>query len=52
MKLGIALAGLLALLTPSLALAAGCSHGKQSMTCADGMKLDSESGTCVPDTTA
>lgn len=51
MKLGLALAGLMALLTPTVALAAGCSHGKQVMTCAEGMKLDSESGTCVPDVT-
>ena len=52
MKLGIALAALMAVSAPSLALAMGCDHGKQVMTCAEGMKLDTKSGTCVPDATA
>lgn len=52
MKLGIALAALMSFTAPSLALAMGCDHGKQVMTCAEGMKLDTDSGTCVPDVTA
>ena len=52
MKLALTLGALVALTAPSLALASGCDHGKQVMTCAEGMKLDTSSGTCVPDTTA
>ncbi|UWR32354.1 hypothetical protein K3759_10300 [Sulfitobacter sp. W027] len=52
MKLALTLGALMALTAPSLALASGCDHGKQVMTCAEGMKLDTSSGTCVPDTTA
>ncbi|MFG6560350.1 MULTISPECIES: hypothetical protein [unclassified Sulfitobacter] len=52
MKLALTLGALMALTAPSLALASGCVHDKQVMTCAEGMKLDIKSGTCVPDATA
>ncbi|MBD83443.1 MAG: hypothetical protein CMH87_09220, partial [Oceanibulbus sp.] len=52
MKLALTLGALMALTAPSLALASGCIHDKQVMTCAEGMKLDISSGTCVPDATA
>ena len=40
-------------LLPGLALAEGCSHAKTTaMSCADGMKPDAETGTCVPVTTS
>ncbi|MEX3314951.1 hypothetical protein [Sulfitobacter sp. PS-8MA] len=51
MKLALTLSALMALTAPSLALANGCSHDRQVMTCADGMTLDISSGTCVPDAT-
>lgn len=43
-------AGLLAL-APTLTLAQGCNSEHQSqeaMSCAEGMKLDTATGTCVP----
>ena len=52
MKLALTLGALMALTAPSLALASGCEHDKQVMTCAEGMKLDTSSGICVPDATA
>ena len=52
MKLAIALAGLMSFTLPTLALAQACDHGKRVLTCAEGMKLDTNSGTCVPDVTA
>jgi len=56
MKLALTLGALMALaapiLAPTLALANGCSHDKRVMSCADGMKLDISSGTCVPDVSA
>ncbi len=51
MKLGIALCVLALALAPGLALAAGCSHGKQAMSCAEGSVYDSATGTCVIDAT-
>ena len=42
------LAAALALtLAPVLGLAQGCDHGRQVMSCADGMIYDSTTGTCV-----
>ncbi len=52
MKLALTLGALMALTAPTLALANGCSHDGRVMTCAEGMKLDVNSGTCVPDATA
>ncbi len=49
MRLALTLGALMALTAPSLALANGCSHDKQVMSCAEGMKLDISSGACVPD---
>ncbi|UWR21312.1 hypothetical protein [Sulfitobacter sp. S190] len=47
MKLKITLAAVLLTALPSLAAAAGCSYGKQAMSCAEGSIYDSETGTCV-----
>jgi|GEM_PF-2424970 len=56
MRLALTLGALMALtastFAPTLALANGCSHDKQVMTCAEGTKLDISSGTCVPDASA
>ena len=52
MKIKTTLAAALLALSPSFALAMGCSWGEHTettaMSCAEGMILDEESGTCVP----
>ncbi|MGC3939485.1 carbohydrate-binding module family 14 protein [Roseobacter sp. EG26] len=40
-------------LAPVLAFAEGCNYGqKVTMSCAEGMVYDSETGTCVTNTTS
>ncbi|AXI47242.1 adenylosuccinate lyase [Sulfitobacter sp. SK012] len=51
MKLGIALATATLALLPSIALAAGCSHDKQAVSCAIGTIYDAATGSCVVDGT-
>ncbi|WP_298836476.1 adenylosuccinate lyase [uncultured Roseobacter sp.] len=34
-------------LAPAVAFAAGCSYGKQAVSCAEGTVYDAASGTCV-----
>ncbi|MFD2738836.1 carbohydrate-binding module family 14 protein [Sulfitobacter aestuarii] len=50
MKLRIALTALI-LSLPSLAAAAGCSHDRRVMSCAEGTVYDHATGTCVSDAT-
>ena len=37
-------------LTPAVVFAAGCSYGKQAVSCAEGTVYDHASGTCVATT--
>ncbi len=51
MKIKTTLAAALLALSPSIALAMGCSEGgheQVTMSCADGTVFDSEKGVCVP----
>ncbi|MCX7565057.1 hypothetical protein OS189_01705 [Sulfitobacter sp. F26169L] len=47
MKMKIALSTIALILLPSISFAAGCSYGKQAMSCAEGTVYDSASHSCI-----
>ncbi|WP_299559922.1 hypothetical protein [uncultured Sulfitobacter sp.] len=51
MKLKIAFSTAALILAPQFALAAGCSHSKQVMSCSEGSVYDAASQSCVATTT-
>ncbi|MGC1496473.1 MAG: hypothetical protein WA790_11755 [Sulfitobacter sp.] len=51
MKLRIAFVTLALSLAPAFAVAEGCQHGKQAMSCTTGSSYDANTGTCVVDAT-
>ena len=51
MRLRLALCTFALVLTPAFAMAAGCSHDKQAMSCGEGSTYDPATGTCTVDAT-
>ncbi|KMW57157.1 hypothetical protein AIOL_002118 [Candidatus Rhodobacter oscarellae] len=51
MKIKTTLAAAILVLSPTFAMAMGCSgygHTEQAMSCAEGTAFDEKTGTCIP----